>query len=316
MSAFSRAYRDPKSPLTPLKPFATNTAFSFNLGGDDSLKPFIEAQRTKGTSRSSPAGRAGGINVNPSKYTNQQPTCLNTKNVKSDGTPRSSPAGLAGGINVNPCKYTNQQPTYLNTKNVKSENAIRTRKLSARSTSSKNSGMISNSEPDNYTNWGMSNSKPPKYESTFDSSCGGGHRLDDNDSKATNSDLSSSSSSCSSSTSHHENICRHRPPKLVFDDTPGDEVDSRMSSVFNWVWNRLSPMANPSIYELLARVGMQEYWTIFEREEILDLDVFSTLTMDDLKVIGIQNPNDCVKILKSVGMALNFLSGLFALKKP
>ncbi|XP_067637955.1 uncharacterized protein [Eurosta solidaginis] len=42
MSDFNRAYRDPKSPLQPLTPLSVNHNFSFNIGGDGGLKPWID----------------------------------------------------------------------------------------------------------------------------------------------------------------------------------------------------------------------------------------------------------------------------------
>ncbi|XP_036338575.1 uncharacterized protein LOC118748308, partial [Rhagoletis pomonella] len=307
MNSFRRAYRDPKSPLTPLTPLASNTEFSFNLGGDDSLKPYIqaiEARRFEVTTKTSPAGLNGGvICVNPRKYTNNvisertiktrklSPRFVSTKKsdipVKSFGS-ESDISTTDASLSTNELKPTFSSMT----------NSSKCHRNSINSNTSAFEESIYDAKSSNYQ-------LSPRNSMRNNTHNKSSRQCSVNDSRASNSDISSdsnisfasnSSATSSSRASGLGNRCR-KPPKLVLDDNSCVESDATMSTVFKWMWDNLSPMKNPSIYELLLRVGMQKYWTIFKREEILDLDVFSTLTMDDLKAIGIRDVDDCVKIL-------------------
>ncbi|XP_039961296.1 rho GTPase-activating protein gacGG-like [Bactrocera tryoni] len=312
MNSFSRAYRDPKSPLTPLTPLTASTAFNFNISGD-SLKPFInaiEAERTKETPKSSPAGLACGAKyVNANKYIKRQPA-----NVLSDTTNKSrklSPRFISKKSDVDDKKTLKKSNNDLN------NNKISSRYSSTSISSSSSRGSFKCNESSFKETDTIPSSKfklSPRATSTYNyysvsSSQSSSH-------SSSGSINSNNSSTTPNSFNYNGSARHHKPPKLVLNDTNVAETDSTMSTVFNWVWNCLSPMKNPSIYDLLARVDMQKYWEIFEKEEILDLDVFSTLTMADLAAIGIKDTNDCIKILKSVGWALDFLSGLLNFKRP
>ncbi|XP_011176850.2 uncharacterized protein LOC105208607 [Zeugodacus cucurbitae] len=318
MSSFSRAYRDPKSPLTPLTPLNANTAFNFNLGDDDSLKPFIniiEAQRTKEITKSSPAGLACGVKyVNANKYIKRQPANLNTHNIISDKTNKTRKLSPRF-ISTKKCEVDDKN-TLKETNNDLNNNTISSKyastNISARSlrrSFKSNAAFEETSTTQSSTNFNVS----PRGTINYNNYSGAGSQ---SSAHSSNCSISSNSSTASSSSHCNGGARQHKPPKLVLNDTSVAATDSTMSTVFNWVWNCLSPMKNPSIYDLLARVDMQKYWNIFEKEEILDLDVFSTLTLADLQAIGIKDTNDCVKILKSVGWALDFLSGLLNFKRP
>ncbi|XP_004518439.1 uncharacterized protein LOC101455957 [Ceratitis capitata] len=303
MESFRRAYRDPKSPLTPLTPLASNAAFNFNLGGDDSLKPFINV--ITGTPRCSPTVPRSGIKcVNPNKYTKPQPTQLNTRNVSTKATDKARKLSPRFAANMKPevdmkqvFQVADHSDSCLMSKSDINNNSRQTCAYSS----------AASSNVRGTSSYGYKN-EPGRQSSSYDSSL--------TDSNLSNGSSISFESSTSTSSSCQDGNRRRKPPKLVLNDTALDVPELTMSSVFNWVWNRLSPMKNPSIYELLSRVGMQKYWNIFQKEEIVDLDVFSTLTMDDLKSIGIKDTNDCVKILKSVAWAIDFLSDLLNFKKP
>ncbi|XP_018800731.1 PREDICTED: uncharacterized protein LOC108976234 [Bactrocera latifrons] len=322
MNSFSRAYRDPKSPLTPLTPLTTHTAFNFNLNGD-TLHPFlsvIEAERIKETPKSSPAGLACGTKyVNANKYIKRQPANLNAPNVLSDTTNKSrklSPRFISKKSDVDDKK------TLKDSNNDVNNNKTSSKYSSTSISSSSSRGSFKCNESSYKETDTIPSSKfklSPRATSTYNyhsvsSSQNSAHSS--SDSINSNNSFQNDSSTTPNSFTYNGGARDHKPPKLVLNDTNVTETDSTMSTVFNWVWNCLSPMKNPSIYELLARVDMQKYWEIFEKEEILDLDVFSTLTMADLAAIGIKDTNDCIKILKSVGWALDFLSGLLNFKRP
>ncbi|XP_011211878.2 uncharacterized protein LOC105232017 [Bactrocera dorsalis] len=316
MNSFSRAYRDPKSPLTPLTPLTEHTAFNFHLSGDtlQSFLNVIEAERTKETPKSSPAGLASGTKyVNANKYMKRQPANLNA-HILSDTTNKSrklSPRFISKKSDVDDKKILKESNNDLNNNKISSKYSS----TSISSSSSRGSFKCNESSYKETDTIPSSKFKlSPSATSTFNyysvsSSQSSAH-------SSSGSINSNNSSTTPNSFNYNGGARHHKPPKLVLNDANVTETDSTMSTVFNWVWNCLSPMKNPSIYELLARVDMQKYWEIFEKEEIIDLDVFSTLTMADLAAIGIKDTNDCVKILKSVGWALDFLSGLLNFKRP
>lgn len=320
MNSFSRAYRDPKSPLTPLTPLSENTAFNFNLS-DDSLQSFIniiEAQRTKETPRSSPAGLACGAKyVNANKYIKRQAANLNAQNVSSDTTNKTrklSPRLVSTKKSNVDNKKTLKEPN-----NDLNNNKISSKYSSTSISSSSSRGSFKCNESYFKETDTIQSSKfniSPRATSTFNYYSASSSQSSVRSNSGSANSFKNNSSTTPNSFNCNRSARDRKPPKLVLNDTNVAETDSTMSTVFNWVWNCLSPMKNPSIYELLARADMQKYWDIFEREEILDLDVFSTLTMADLEAIGIKDTNDCVKILESVGWALDFLSGLLNFKRP
>ncbi|XP_067634799.1 uncharacterized protein gnu [Eurosta solidaginis] len=330
MHPFSRAYRDPRSPLTPLTPLSENTSFTFNISSDDTLKPFmktIESHEAKENCALSPCGIISSVKyVNPSKYIKSaqakntlsestvnakrlSPRFASTKNSKSKIASNDKITASDYGSNESNCfiKADKSSPKYAST--------INSLKVKRNSFNSANLDIASGSSSNdsNYSGWTScsSQSDTSRRRSICDS---GAFRSDSKFSFASNASVSSTSSKGGSPRTGKD-TGRHIPPKLVLNDAKEDN-GATMPSIFDWVWNQLSPIHNLTIYELLTRVGMQKYWEIFKREEILDLDVFSTLTLNDLKTIGIKNSNDCLKILESVRMALDFLSGLLVFKKP
>lgn len=264
----------------------------------------IEDQRTKETPKFSPAGLACGRKyVNANKYIKRQLANLNSQNLISDATNKSRKLSPRL-ISTKKCNVNDKNTLKESISSRSPCGSFKYNETSFEETNTIQSSKFNiNSHATSNFNYYIGTSNQGFVHSTSDS-------ISSNISFEKNSYITSDSS-------NYNEDARHRnPPKFVFDDTNVAETDSTMSTVFNWVCNCLSPMKNPSIYELLARVGMQKYWDIFEKEEILDLYVFSTLTMADLEAIGIKDTKDCVKILKSVGWAIDFLSGLLNFKRP